>query len=289
MSARPVDLGVGHHSRSRAASRTGWRPRRTRCTRSSATRRSRPRRARTAASWSWRATGAFPRLVELGDIRGDLHSHTTASDGHGSIAEMAAAAMERGYEYLAMTDHSHGVGMGIGLEPERVPRARRADPRARGHAARHVPPAGRRRGRRDDATRRSATRTTCWRRSTGSSRRCTMSQRIDRDRMTARLLAAATSPHVDVVGHPSGRQLGDARAVRLRPRGRDRGLRRARHVPRDQREPAPARPGAAGGAARDRGGRRPARDHRRAPHDDARLHALRRGDGAAGVGDAGRS
>ena len=63
-------------------------------------------------------TGVFPQLVELADIRGDLHSHTTASDGHASIAEMAAAAMERGYEYLALTDHSHGVGMGIGLEPE---------------------------------------------------------------------------------------------------------------------------------------------------------------------------
>ena len=82
--------------------------------------------------------GAFPRLVELGDIRGDLHSHTTASDGHGSIAEMAAAAMERGYEYLAITDHSHGVGMGIGLEPEECLRARRADPRARRHAAGHA-------------------------------------------------------------------------------------------------------------------------------------------------------
>src|SRR6185503_16707298 len=63
-------------------------------------------------------TGVFPQLVELSDIRGDLHSHTTASDGHGSIAEMAAAAIERGYAYLAITDHSHGVGMGIGLEPE---------------------------------------------------------------------------------------------------------------------------------------------------------------------------
>jgi DNA polymerase (family X) len=54
----------------------------------------------------------LPHLVQLGDIRGDLHSHTLASDGHNTIEEMAGAALERGYEYLAITDHSatHGFG-----------------------------------------------------------------------------------------------------------------------------------------------------------------------------------
>jgi DNA polymerase (family 10) len=56
--------------------------------------------------------GRLPELIELGDIRGDLHMHTTASDGHASIEEMAATALERGYEYIAITDHSatHGFG-----------------------------------------------------------------------------------------------------------------------------------------------------------------------------------
>jgi DNA polymerase (family 10) len=56
--------------------------------------------------------GTLPKLVEVGDIRGDLHCHTTASDGRASIEEMAQAALERGYEYLAITDHSatHGFG-----------------------------------------------------------------------------------------------------------------------------------------------------------------------------------
>ena len=52
--------------------------------------------------------GELPNLVELRDLRGDLHSHTTwSSDGHNSVEEMALAAKERGYRYLAITDHSH--------------------------------------------------------------------------------------------------------------------------------------------------------------------------------------
>ena len=61
--------------------------------------------------------GTIPALVELDDLRGDLHSHTDASDGKATLAEMVAAAQAAGLEYLAITDHSAGVGMGIGLEP----------------------------------------------------------------------------------------------------------------------------------------------------------------------------
>jgi DNA polymerase (family 10) len=56
--------------------------------------------------------GMLPKLVELGDIRGDLHCHTTASDGHQTVLEMARAAQARGYEYLAITDHSASHGFG---------------------------------------------------------------------------------------------------------------------------------------------------------------------------------
>lgn len=60
----------------------------------------------------------LPALIELADIRGDLHSHTTASDGRASIEEMGAAARECGYEYLAITDHSasHGFGNHVTVE-----------------------------------------------------------------------------------------------------------------------------------------------------------------------------
>ncbi|WP_372789642.1 DNA polymerase/3'-5' exonuclease PolX [Paraconexibacter sp.] len=58
-----------------------------------------------------------PELVRLEDLRGDLHSHTVASDGHGTIREMATAAMQRGHEYLAITDHSASHGFGNDVSP----------------------------------------------------------------------------------------------------------------------------------------------------------------------------
>ncbi len=62
----------------------------------------------------------LPRLIAQDDIRGDLHAHTTASDGHHSIKEMAQAAQERGYEYLALTDHSKAVHVANGLDEKRL-------------------------------------------------------------------------------------------------------------------------------------------------------------------------
>ncbi len=67
-------------------------------------------------------TGELPRLIELADIRGDLHSHTIASDGHNTIEEMGLAARERGYEYLAITDHSASHGFGNDVSPEQLRR-----------------------------------------------------------------------------------------------------------------------------------------------------------------------
>jgi DNA polymerase (family 10) len=66
------------------------------------------------------ATGTLPDLIELEDLSGDLHCHTTASDGTASIEEMAAAARDAGYEYLAITDHSASFGFGDDLSPERL-------------------------------------------------------------------------------------------------------------------------------------------------------------------------
>jgi DNA polymerase (family 10) len=64
--------------------------------------------------------GKLPELVEIGDIKGDLHSHTTLSDGRNSLEEMAEAARDRGYEYLAITDHSASHGFGDHVTPERL-------------------------------------------------------------------------------------------------------------------------------------------------------------------------
>ncbi|HMO86226.1 MAG TPA: DNA polymerase/3'-5' exonuclease PolX, partial [Lacipirellulaceae bacterium] len=72
--------------------------------------------------FTWAAAGALPQLVELTDIRGDLHMHTTASDGHATLDEMIEAARSRGLEYIAITDHSQRVSMARGLDPDRLRR-----------------------------------------------------------------------------------------------------------------------------------------------------------------------
>jgi DNA polymerase (family X) len=62
----------------------------------------------------------LPKLLELEDIRGDLHMHTTATDGNASIREMAEAAKKRGLKYIAITDHSKRVTMANGLDAARL-------------------------------------------------------------------------------------------------------------------------------------------------------------------------
>jgi DNA polymerase (family X) len=66
------------------------------------------------------AEGRLPKLVELSDIRGDLHMHTRASDGRATLEEMAEAARRRGYEYIAITDHSKALAMANGLDERRA-------------------------------------------------------------------------------------------------------------------------------------------------------------------------
>jgi DNA polymerase (family X) len=66
--------------------------------------------------------GSLPRLVELDDIRGDLHMHTTLSDGRNSLEEMVAGARELGYEYIAITDHSASHGFGDDVQPDALRR-----------------------------------------------------------------------------------------------------------------------------------------------------------------------
>jgi DNA polymerase (family X) len=64
--------------------------------------------------------GRLPELVELTDIRGDVHMHTTETDGRATLEEMAEAARARGYEYIAITDHSKALAMANGLDEARV-------------------------------------------------------------------------------------------------------------------------------------------------------------------------
>ena len=68
----------------------------------------------------------LPRLIERADLRGDLHAHTDASDGHAGLAAMAAAAQAAGLDYFAVTDHSRGLRIAHGLDAERLARQREA-------------------------------------------------------------------------------------------------------------------------------------------------------------------
>ena len=66
--------------------------------------------------------GALPRLIEAADLRGAFHNHTTASDGHDTLAEMVAAAQARGWEYLGIADHSKASFQANGLDEARLRR-----------------------------------------------------------------------------------------------------------------------------------------------------------------------
>jgi DNA polymerase (family X) len=70
--------------------------------------------------FAWAAAGQLPDLIKQGDIRGDLHMHTTATDGQATLAEMVAAAQVRGLKYIAITDHSKRVTMATGLDAVRL-------------------------------------------------------------------------------------------------------------------------------------------------------------------------
>lgn len=79
-----------------------------------------PRLRELRDEYAWADRDALPRLVQIADIRGDLHMHTVASDGENTILEMVAAARERGLDYIAITDHSQRVSVAAGLTPERL-------------------------------------------------------------------------------------------------------------------------------------------------------------------------
>jgi len=67
--------------------------------------------------------GRLPKLVTLGDVKGDLHVHTSLSDGEATMGEMAMAAKRLGYEYVGLTDHSRSLRIANGLSPERLLRS----------------------------------------------------------------------------------------------------------------------------------------------------------------------
>jgi DNA polymerase (family 10) len=70
--------------------------------------------------FQWAQADGLPQLLELADLRGDLHMHTTATDGKATLEDMARAAIDRGLAYIAITDHSQRVTVARGLDSKRL-------------------------------------------------------------------------------------------------------------------------------------------------------------------------
>lgn len=156
-----------------------------------------------------------PALIELADIRGDLHLHTTASDGVCTIEQMALAARARGYDYIAITDHSRSSVIANGLSIERLEQLIEEVREANRHLA--------------DAGIVVLAGTECdicpdssldypdevlakldW---VVASIHAAQTQ--DCDRLTHRTIAAIENPYVNCIGHPSGRLLGRREAMNI--------------------------------------------------------------------------
>ncbi len=147
----------------------------------------------------------LPKLIELADVHGDLHMHTHATDGHYSITEMAEAAREAGYRYIAISDHSKALAMANGLDETRLLEQMREIREISKKYSNFTILSGcevdiLRDGRLDiddevleqlDVVIASVH----------------SYLNLDRDEMTERLLRMLENPHVNIVGHPTGRLL----------------------------------------------------------------------------------
>jgi len=152
--------------------------------------------------------GDLLKLVELADIRGDLHMHTTATDGEATLTEMARAAIDRGLEYIAITDHGQRVTMANGLDRRRL--LRQWDEIDRFNetlAADGRPPIVVLKGIEVDILEKGGLDLPdeVLARADWVVASLHYGQSQPRDRITARILEAIEHPHVDVIGHPTGR------------------------------------------------------------------------------------
>lgn len=148
---------------------------------------------------------ALPMLIEPSDIRGDVHMHTIETDGRNTIEEMAEAARERGYEYMAITDHSKNLAFANGLTDERalehIRRIRAVEKKMKGiriFAGVEVDILG-------DGSLDLSDSVLEQMDIVIASVHSQFNQ--DRATMTDRLLKAIANPNTSLIGHPTGRQL----------------------------------------------------------------------------------
>jgi len=151
--------------------------------------------------------GELPRLISAGDMRGDLHVHSDWTDGTASIANMAAAAQACGYAYMALTDHSRRQTMSHGLDPAKVARQLREIDKINGTLKGFTILKGievdiLKDGELDlpDATLAQLDVVIASVHSFFD---------LPREAQTQRMIRAMRNPHVSIVGHPSGRLIGE--------------------------------------------------------------------------------
>ncbi|MEA3488074.1 MAG: DNA polymerase/3'-5' exonuclease PolX, partial [Euryarchaeota archaeon] len=154
--------------------------------------------------------GRIPELIEISDLKGDLHVHTRWSDGKNSIAEMAEAAIALGYEYIAVADHSPAVGIAGGMTEDKIAERQieletvntgfeGAGTRFRVLSAAEVDIKSDFSMDYEDAILKELDVVV-------GSVHSKFSQ--DRDTMTKRIVTAMENPHVDMIAHPTGRIIG---------------------------------------------------------------------------------
>jgi DNA polymerase (family 10) len=149
------------------------------------------------------AAGTLPRLVQLADLQGDLHSHTTTTDGRDDIETMARAAQAAGLRYLAITDHSQALAMANGLDEARALAHARAIREVNARLDGFTLLAGIECDIRADGTMDLADDCLAQLDIVIASIHSGFNQ--DGAQMTDRLLRAVANPWVDVLGHPLGR------------------------------------------------------------------------------------
>ncbi|RSL15493.1 DNA polymerase (family 10) [Edaphobacter aggregans] len=152
------------------------------------------------------ATHALPQLITLTDIHGDLHMHTTETDGANTIREMAEAALARGLKYIAITDHSKNLAMTNGMDDKRalahIKRIREVDAQMQGRIrvlpGIEVDILAEGQLDLDDSTLAQMDVVVA-----------SVHSRFDQpiDQMTDRILCALENPHTRILGHPTGRKV----------------------------------------------------------------------------------
>jgi DNA polymerase (family 10) len=157
--------------------------------------------------------GRLPRLLELDDIRGDLHVHTTATDGRASLEEMVEAAKKHSYSYIAITDHSKRVTMANGLDGHRLRRHWKAIDKLAAKVTGITILKGVEMDILEDGTLDlpdDVLREADW-----VVASIHYGQNQPREKITRRLVNAIRNPYVSALGHPTGRLIGKRKPIEL--------------------------------------------------------------------------